>query len=90
MSFKDFWQIVKMVDIDKQFIIYKCKQVNLSNVDSYTFTHLTQIMFTSRHTPGCFYGISTIVSYLMPNPLYTYILNMYDLVCLGFRAYQPL
>ena len=26
-----------------------------------------------------FYGISTIVSYLMPNCLYTYILNIYDL-----------
>ena len=25
-----------------------------------------------------FYGISTIVGYLMPNPLYTYILNIYD------------
>ena len=33
------------------------------------------------------YGISTIVSYLMPNPLYTYILNM---VWLGFMEYQPL
>ena len=30
-----------------------------------------------------FYGISTIVGYLMPNPLYTYILNIYDLVWLG-------
>ena len=30
-----------------------------------------------------FYGISTIVGYLMPNPFYTYILNIYDLVCLG-------
>ena len=30
-----------------------------------------------------FYGISTIVGYLMPNPLYTYILNIYDLVGLG-------
>ena len=37
-----------------------------------------------------FYGISTIVGYLMPNPLYTYILNIYDLVLLGFMAYQPL
>ena len=27
-----------------------------------------------------FYGISTIVGYLMPNPLYTNILNIYDLV----------
>ena len=25
-------------------------------------------------------GTSTIVGYLMPNPLYTYILNIYDLV----------
>ena len=37
-----------------------------------------------------FYGISAIVGYLMPNPLYTYILNIYDLVWLGFMAYQPL
>ena len=35
-----------------------------------------------------FYGISTIVGYLMPNPLYTYILNIYDLVWLSFMAYQ--
>ena len=33
-----------------------------------------------------FYGISTIVGYLMPNPLYTYILNIYDLVWLGFNG----
>ena len=31
-----------------------------------------------------FDGISTIVGYLMPNPLYTYILNIYDLVLVGF------
>ena len=37
-----------------------------------------------------FYGISTIVGDLMPNPHYTYILNIYDLVWLGFMAYQPL
>ena len=29
---------------------------------------------------GWGYGISTIVGYLMPNPLYTYISNIYDLV----------
>ena len=34
-----------------------------------------------------FYGISTLVGYLMPNPVYTYILNIYDLVWLGFMAY---
>ena len=37
----------------------------------------------------CFYGISTILGYLMPNPFYTYILNMYDLVWLCSIAYQP-
>ena len=37
-----------------------------------------------------FYGISVIVDYLMPNSLYTCILNIYDLVWLGFMAYQPL
>ena len=25
-----------------------------------------------------------------PNPLYTYIINIYDLVWLGFMVYQPL
>ena len=37
-----------------------------------------------------FYGISTIVGYLMPNPFYTYILDIHVLVCFGFMAYQPL
>ena len=35
-----------------------------------------------------FYGISTLVGYLMPNPLYTHVLNIYDLVWFGFMAYQ--
>ena len=37
-----------------------------------------------------FYGLSTIGGYLISNPLYTYISNIYDLVFLGFIAYQPL
>ena len=37
-----------------------------------------------------FYGIPNLVGYLRPNPLYTYIINIYDLVGLGFMAYQPL
>ena len=37
-----------------------------------------------------FNGISTIVGYLMPKPLSTYILHIYYLVWLGFLAYQPL
>ena len=38
----------------------------------------------------CLYGTSTIVGYLMPNSLYTYILNVYDLFWLAFMAYQIL
>ena len=37
-----------------------------------------------------FSDISTIVGYLMPNPLYTYMLNIYDLVWFGFLTYQLL
>ena len=37
-----------------------------------------------------FYDISTIVNYLIPDPLYTYILNIHDLIWLGFMAYQLL
>ena len=37
-----------------------------------------------------FYGISTVLGYLRPNPLYTYILNIYALVWLGFMTYQLL
>ena len=35
-----------------------------------------------RYILVAFYGISTTVGYLMPNPLYTYTLNIYDLVWL--------
>ena len=35
-----------------------------------------------------FYGISIIVGFLRPNSLYTYILNIYDLVRFAFLAYQ--
>ena len=37
-----------------------------------------------------FCGISTIVANLITNPFYTFILNIYDLISLGFMAYQPL
>ena len=37
-----------------------------------------------------FYGISTIVGYLMPNPLYTYISNMYCSVSCGCRIHRLL
>ena len=37
-----------------------------------------------------FYDITTIVDYLMPNSLYSYILNIYDLAGLDFMAFQLL
>ena len=37
-----------------------------------------------------FYGISTIVGYSMPNPLYTYLVKIYDLVGFDFMSWQPL
>ena len=35
---------------------------------------------------GLVYDISTIAGYLMVNPLYTYILNTYDLGWVGFYS----
>ena len=46
----------------------------LTTVASFTYICLVQLGF---------YGISTFVGYLMPNPLYKYILNIYHLVWLG-------
>ena len=37
-----------------------------------------------------FYCISTIVGYFMPYPIFTFVLNIYDLVWLGFMLYQLL
>ena len=37
-----------------------------------------------------FMGYQPLYSYLMPNPLYTFILNIYDFVWFSFMAYQPL
>ena len=37
-----------------------------------------------------FYIISTLIGYLVPSYVYTYILNIYDLVWFVFMAYQSL
>ena len=42
---------------------------------------LAWFVFRAYHPP--------IVGHSMPNPLYTYILNKYELVWLAFMAYQP-
>ena len=62
---------------------YHCR---LFNAKSSLYIYIEYIWFGLVK----FYGISTIVGYLMPNPLYTNILNIYGLVGFGFMAYQPL
>ena len=54
--------------------------LNIYDLVGLGFIYITYIWFVLVG----FYGISTIVGYLMPNPLHTYILNIYDLVGLGF------
>ena len=39
---------------------------------------------------GWVFGVSTIVGYLMLNPLYTDIVNIYDFAWFKFMAHQPL
>ena len=58
----------------------------LFNAKSFLYIYIEYIWFDFFG----FYGILTIVGYLMPNHLYTYILYIYDLDWLGFIAYQPL
>ena len=54
------------------------------NAKSFLYIYIRYIWFSLVG----FYGISTIVGYLMPNPVYTYVLNIDDLARLGFMAYQ--
>ena len=58
----------------------------LSNAKSSLYIYIKYIGFGLVG----FYSISTIVGYLMTNPLYSYILYIYDLVWFGFMAYQQL
>ena len=68
------------------WVLWHINHCRLFNAKSSLYIYIKYIWFDLVG----FYGISTIVGYLMPNPLYTYILNIYDLVWLGFMAYQPL
>ena len=67
-------------------VLWHINRCRLFNTKSSLYIYIKYIWFGWVG----FYGLSTIVGYLMPNPLYTYILNIYDLVGLGFMAYQPL
>ena len=70
------------------FSLFLChiNHCGLSNAKSTLYIYIEYILF---HLVGI-YVISTIVGYLMPNPLYTYISNIYDLIWLEYMPYQPL
>ena len=79
---RDFQDVIIIIIIIIIIILNK----QLFNVKSSLYIYIKYIWF---ELVG-FYGISTFVGYLMPNPLYTYILNIYDFVWLGFMVYQLL
>ena len=67
-----------------ELVLWQINQCRLFYAKSSLYVYITYIFLVE------FYGISTIGGYLMPNPLYTYIWNIYDLDWLGFMAYQTL
>ena len=71
-------------------ILGKCMNYALSSVNWVRLGCLILVVQSDLVWFGLVYGISTIKGYLIPIPLYTYILNIQDLACLGFMAYQPL
>ena len=68
------------------WVLWHINHYRLFNTKSSLYIYIKYLWFCLVG----FYGISTIVGYLLPNPLYTYILNIYDFVWLGFMVYQPL
>ena len=68
------------------WVLWHINHCKLFNAKSSLYIYIRYIWFALIG----FNCISTITVYLMPNPLYTYILDIYDLLWLGFMAYQPL
>ena len=68
------------------WFLWHINHCRLFNIKSFLFIYMKYRGFFC----AWFYGISTIVGYLKPNPLHTYILNIYDFVLLGVMVYQPL
>ena len=61
------------------WVLWHINHYRLFNAKSCLYIYIEYIWFGLVG----FYDISTILGYLMPNPLYTYILNIYDLVWFG-------
>ena len=62
------------------WVLWHINPCRLFNANSSLYVHIKYVTFDCVG----FYDISTIVGYLMPNPLYTYILDILDLVLVGF------
>ena len=62
------------------WVLWHINHCRLFNAKSSLYIYIKYIWFGLVD----FYGVSTVVGYLMPNPLYTYILNIYDLVWFGW------
>ena len=62
------------------WILWDINYCRLFNAKPFLYIYIEYIGFSLVG----FYGISAIVGYLMPNPFYTYILDIYDL---DFMAY---
>ena len=60
------------------WLILCCRSFMPNHIYIYIYIYIYNLVWLD-----C-YGISTIVVYLMPNPLYTYMLNIYDFVGFGF------
>ena len=61
------------------WVLWHINHYRLFNAKSTFYIFIQYIWFVLLG----FYGISTIIGYLMPNPLYTYLLSIYDLVLAG-------
>ena len=67
-------------------VLWYINRCSLFNAKSFVYIYIKY----TRFALVWLYGISTVVVYLMPNPPYTYILNIHDLLWFDFMAYQPL
>ena len=58
------------------WVLWHINYYSLFNAKSFLYIYIKHVWFDLVW----FYGISSIVGYLKPNHLYTYILNPYDLI----------
>ena len=66
-------------------LLIKISMLIISSMDQVDLNKEVKLEFMVWFGLFGFYGISTIIGYSMPNPLYTYILSIYDLVWLDFK-----